>query len=242
MGEAAEKMARRNEISRAAQDEFFLRYRRLVAGNTRYMNDVRSVSALASQLQRVDLVAGQSPFAIILCCSDSRAPAEILFDQGVGDLFVIRVAGNIIAPSGVGSAEFAAAAFGTRLIVVMGHSSCGAVKATLDVLRGQGTVASDNIRDIVDRIRPSAQTVLELGKDRAPEQQLTDAVRANVRHSVDHLRHGSRLLEDMVREGQVAIVGGETTTSPERLFVSVAALGTVARDRTVRRRGALAAQ
>jgi carbonic anhydrase len=182
--------------------------RRLVAGNTRYMNDVRSVSALASQLQRVDLVAGQSPFAIILCCSDSRAPAEILFDQGVGDLFVIRVAGNIIAPSGVGSAEFAAAAFGTRLIVVMGHSSCGAVKATLDVLRGQGTVASDNIRDIVDRIRPSAQTVLELGKDRAPEQQLIDAVRANVRHSVDHLRHGSRLLEDMVREGQVAIVGG----------------------------------
>lgn len=182
--------------------------RRLVAGNARFMNGVRSVHALASPRQRGDLVAGQSPFAIVLSCSDSRAPAELLFDQGLGDLFVIRVAGNVVAPSGIGSAEFAAATFGTRLVVVMGHSSCGAVKATLDVLRGAATVPSDNIRDIVDRIRPSAQTVLELGAERTAEQLLGDAVRANVRLSVDHLRHGSRILEDLVREGQVAIVGG----------------------------------
>lgn len=181
--------------------------RRLVAGNERYKNGTRSVAALASQLQRVGLAAGQSPFAIVLCCSDSRAPAEILFDQGLGDLFVIRVAGNIVAPSGIGSAEFAAATYGTRLVVVMGHSSCGAVTATLEVLRGESTVASDNIRDIVDRIRSSAQTVLEVGKDRSPELQLRDAVRANVRNAVDHLRHGSRILEDMVNSGQLVIVG-----------------------------------
>jgi carbonic anhydrase len=143
----------------------------------------------------------------VLCCSDSRAPAEILFDQGLGDLFVIRVAGNIVAPSGIGSAEFAAATFGTRLVVVMGHTSCGAVTATLQVLRGEGTVASDNIRDIVDRIRSSAQTVREVGGERSPERQLGDAIRANVRNAVDHLRHGSRILEDMVNSGQLVIVG-----------------------------------
>ena len=181
--------------------------RRLIAGNERYKNDTRSVTALASQLQRGGLAAGQSPFAIVLCCSDSRAPAEILFDQGLGDLFVIRVAGNIVAPSGIGSAEFAAATYGTRLVVVMGHSSCGAVTATLEVLRGVSTVASDNLRDIVDRIRSSAQTVLEVGKDLPPELQLRDAIRANVRNAVDHLRHGSRILEDMVNSGQLVIVG-----------------------------------
>ncbi len=182
--------------------------RRLVAGNTRFVNGVRSLGALASPLQRGELAAGQSPFAIVLSCSDSRVPAELVFDQGIGDLFVIRVAGNVVAPSGVGSAEFAAATFGTRLIVVLGHSSCGAVAATLEVLRGESTVPSDNIRDIVDRIRPSAQTVLELGKARAPDEQLADAVRANVRHAVDHLRQGSRILEQMVRDGQVVILGG----------------------------------
>lgn len=181
--------------------------RRLAEGKARYASDTRSVSALASQLLRSDLVAGQSPFAIVLSCSDSRAPAEFLFDQGVGDLFVIRVAGNVVAPSGVGSAEYAAANFGTRLIVVMGHTGCGAVKATLDVLRGESTLPSDNIRDIVDRIRPSAQTVLELTRELSFEQQFDAAVRANVRLAVDHIRHGSRLLEDLVRDGQVAIIG-----------------------------------
>ncbi|HEY0135626.1 MAG TPA: carbonic anhydrase [Nannocystis sp.] len=201
--------------------------RRLLAGNERYKNGTRSVAALASQLQRDALVAGQSPFAIVLSCSDSRAPAEILFDQGVGDLFVIRVAGNIVAPSGIGSAEFAAATFGTRLVVVMGHTSCGAVTATLQVLRGEGTVASDNIRDIVDRIRPTAQTVLEVGKDRSPEQQLTDAIRANVRNAVDHLRHGSRILEDMVNSGQLVIVGAvyDIATGHVDFFDAPAGLG-----------------
>lgn len=181
--------------------------RRLVAGNERYKSDTRSVTALASQLLRGGLAASQSPLAIVLCCSDSRSPAELVFDQGLGDLFVIRVAGNIVAPSGIGSAEFAAATFGTRLVVVMGHSACGAVTATLEVLRGESTVASDNIRDIVDRIRSSAKTVLEIGEGRPKELQLADAIRANVRNAVDHLRHGSRILEEMVNSGQLVIVG-----------------------------------
>lgn len=181
--------------------------RRLIAGNERYRNDLRSVNSLASQLLRGDMTEGQSPFAIVLSCSDSRAPAEILFDVGVGDLFVIRVAGNIVAPSGIGSVEFAAATFGTRLIVVMGHSGCGAVKATLDVLQGEDTVVSDNLRDIVNRIRPSARTVLELTPGRPREEQLAAAVRANVRLAVDRLRRGSTILEELADSRQIAIVG-----------------------------------
>ena len=180
---------------------------RLRAGNERFAASVRGGGAGAGTMPRPELTKRQEPSAIILGCSDARVPVEFVFDQGLGDLFVIRVAGNIVAPSGIGSAEFAAATFGTRLVVVMGHSSCGAVTATLQVLRGEGKVASDNLRDIVDRIRPSAQTVLEVGKDRAPELQLDDAIRANVRHAADHLRHGSRILEDLVNSGQLVIVG-----------------------------------
>jgi carbonic anhydrase len=147
--------------------------------------------------------------AVVLTCSDSRVPVEMIFDQGIGDLFVIRVAGNIIAPSLVGSVEFAAATFGTRLIVVMGHSGCGAVKATLDVLRGVAEIPSDNIRDIVQRIMPSAQTVVAAAKDASPAELLEQAIRANVRGSTAHLRHGSRLLEQMVEARRVAVVGAE---------------------------------
>jgi carbonic anhydrase len=181
--------------------------RRLVAGNERYANDTRSIQALASHLSRNALLAGQSPFAIILACSDSRAPAEVVFDQGVGDLFVIRVAGNVVAPSIIGSAEYAAATFGTRLLVVMGHKACGAVRATIDALRGENHISSDNVRDIVERIRPTAQTVLEAGAGRPYEELVAEAVRANVRTSVDHLRHGGRILSELVRTGQLVIVG-----------------------------------
>lgn len=182
---------------------------RLREGNQRFVSDTRSIAALASQLTRGQLASGQEPFATILSCSDSRAPAETLFDQGLGDLFVIRVAGNIVAPSLVGSVEFASAAFGTRLVVVMGHSSCGAIKATVDAVRDGGAIASDNIRDIVDRIRPTVQSLLEANPDLPYDRLVQFAVRANVRASADDLRHGSRILEDMVRSGQVVIVGAE---------------------------------
>jgi carbonic anhydrase len=178
-------------------------------GNRRFvLNQSRAASA-SHQERRLSLVSGQEPFAIVLGCSDSRVPAELVFDQGFGDLFVIRVAGNIVAPSQVGSVEFAAAKFGTRLVVVIGHSQCGAITATLDELLGRSTTESRNLRSIVDRVRPSVQTVL-LGRD--PEDYdalIRDAVRANVRASANHLRHGSELLERLGREDGLLVVGAE---------------------------------
>jgi len=152
---------------------------------------------------------GQEPFAIILGCSDSRVPAEIVFDQGLGDLFVIRVAGNIVAPSQIGSVEFAAERFGTRLVVVLGHSLCGAVLATLEELRRPTGNHSRNLRSIVDRIRPSVEALLatELGHD--PNALVRNAVRANVRVSANHLRHGSEVLEQLIQRDRLLVVGAE---------------------------------
>src|SRR4026207_376582 len=133
---------------------------RLRDGNLRFAANVRGSDAFVSHTRRAELAAGQQPFAIILGCSDSRGPVEILFDQGLGDLFVIRVAGNIVAPSQVGSVEFAAARYGTRLVVVLGHSSCGAILATLEEVRRRSEDQSRNLRTIVDRIRPSVEGLL----------------------------------------------------------------------------------
>jgi carbonic anhydrase len=182
---------------------------RLRDGNRRFAAGQTATPSLSSAARRVALVAGQEPFAIILGCSDSRVPAELVFDQGFGDLFVIRVAGNVVAPSQVGSVEFAASRFGTRLVVVMGHSQCGAVIATLEELQGRGTSQSMNLRSIVDRVRPSVETLL-IGRHYAdPDALLRDAVRANVRASVNHLRHGSELLERLIDETSLLIVGAE---------------------------------
>src|SRR6187397_755575 len=133
---------------------------RLREGNRRFVADEAVATALSSQARRTALVAGQTPFAIVLGCSDSRVPAELVFDQGFGDLFVIRVAGNIVAPSQVGSVEFAASKFGTRLVVVVGHSQCGAVTATVEELLGGSTTESRNLRSIVDRVRPAVEILL----------------------------------------------------------------------------------
>ena len=176
-------------------------------GNRRFVADVRSSDTLRSRTHRSELAGGQEPFAIILGCSDSRVPAEIVFDQGLGDLFVIRVAGNIVASSQVGSVEFAAERFGTRLVVVLGHSQCGAILATLEELRQPADHQSRNLRAIVDRIRPSVQALLatELGND--PVTLVHEAVRANIRASVDHLRHGSAVLEKHVETNGLLVVG-----------------------------------
>ncbi len=182
---------------------------RLRAGNRRFLADVRSHDTLASQARRRELTAGQEPFAIILGCSDSRVPAEIVFDQGLGDLFVIRVAGNIVASSQVGSVEFAAARFGTRLVVVLGHSQCGAVLATLEELQQPTENQSRNLRSIVDRVRPSVEALLatELTRDRAT--LVRQAVRANIRASANHLRHGSEVVERLIQEDGLVVVGAE---------------------------------
>jgi carbonic anhydrase len=181
---------------------------RLRAGNRRFVLD-RTAAVSSNAARRLELVAGQEPFAIILGCSDSRVPAELVFDQGFGDLFVIRVAGNVVAPSQVGSVEFAASRFGTRLVVVMGHSQCGAVVATLEELEGRPTNQSRNLRSIVDRVRPSVEALIADEHERDPDALLRDAVRANVRASVTNLRHGSELLESLVQEAGLLIVGAE---------------------------------
>ena len=151
----------------------------------------------------------QEPFAIVLGCSDSRVPAEIVFDQGLGDLFVIRVAGNIVAPSQVGSVEFAAERFGTRLVVVLGHSRCGAVVATLEELQGTSRAHSQNLRAIVDRVRPSVENLLEGSSQSDPDELLRQAVRANIRASTNQLRHGSPSLEQLIDQDGLMVVGAE---------------------------------
>lgn len=182
---------------------------RLKEGNRRFVSEAGGV--FATRARRSELVAGQEPMAIILGCSDSRVPAEIVFDQGLGDLFVIRVAGNIVAPSLVGSVEFAARRFGTRLVVVLGHSECGAVLATLEALENPGAIAdpSPNLGSIVERIRPSVQTLLEAGANSGRDELVHQAVRANIRASVDQLRHGSRVLEQLVHDDGLLVVGAE---------------------------------
>ena len=182
---------------------------RLREGNARFVANETRAAALSHPARRAELVAGQEPFAIVLGCSDSRVPAELVFDQGFGDLFVIRVAGNIVAPSQVGSVEFAAARFGTRLVVVLGHSQCGVVIATLEEVLGQPTSQSKHLRSVVDRVRPAVEAVVAGRQDMAAEALLDHAVRANVRASVDHLRHGSSLLEALIRTDDLVVVGAE---------------------------------
>lgn len=181
----------------------------LQEGNGRFVSGIRSDETLTSQTRRSELVAGQEPFAIVLGCSDSRVPAEIVFDQGLGDLFVIRVAGNIVASSQVGSVEFAAERYGTRLVVVLGHSLCGAVVATLEELVRPTHGHSRNLHSIVDRVRPSVEALMATDLKHDPEALLRHAVRANVRVSADHLRHGSEILERLILSDGLLVVGAE---------------------------------
>ena len=181
---------------------------KLKQGNARFLSNVRGAEPILSQVRRADFVHGQNPFAVILGCSDSRVPAEIIFDQGLGDLFVIRVAGNIVAPSQIGSVEFAVERFATPLVVVIGHASCGGVGATLDVLQGRAPPGSRGLMSIVDRIRPAIESLLQTDLAAHPDALMRAAIRANVRASVNQLRHGSEIIERLVAERGLAIVGG----------------------------------
>lgn len=182
---------------------------RLRMGNRRFVSNARGHDTLTSQTRRAELATGQEPFAIVLGCSDSRVPAEIVFNQGLGDLFVIRVAGNIVASSQVGSVEFAAARFGTPLVVVLGHTQCGAVLATLEELQQPTEQRSRNLRSIVDRVRPSVEPLLATELRHEPDALVRNAVRANIRVSANHLRHGSEVLEQLVQERRLLVVGAE---------------------------------
>ena len=182
---------------------------RLRAGNLRFVDHVVSLEALLSHARRDEHARAQRPFAVVLGCSDSRAPAEFVFDQGLGDLFVIRVAGNIVAPSQIGSVEFAVGRYGVQLVVVMGHSRCGAILASLDELTQPGGQQSRGLRDILDRVRPAVESFLDTDLRHDHEALVRGAVRANVRIAASHLRHGSALLEKLVDDGKLLIVGAE---------------------------------
>lgn len=180
---------------------------RLREGNRRFVEE-RPRRPRSDADRREAVETSQAPFAAVVSCADSRVPLEIVFDQGFGDLFVIRVAGNVVAPSQVGSVEFAAERFGTRLVVVLGHSQCGAIQATVEALRNPGDPGSRNLLAIVDRIRPAVTPLVEAAPPDDPTL-LDRAVRANIRASADHLRHGSEILENLVLGDGLRIVGAE---------------------------------
>lgn len=182
---------------------------RLGEGNRRFVTGQLRSERLANLARRSELAAGQEPFAVILGCSDSRVPVEIIFDQGLGDLFVIRVAGNIVAPSLIGSVEFAAARFGTRLVVVLGHTNCGAINATIDELLDPSEGQSRNLRSIVDRIRPTVAELLTASQRLSRDELVRRAVRANIAASVQALRHGSEMIESMIHSDGLQVVGAE---------------------------------
>ncbi len=182
---------------------------RLRAGNSRFVSGGQLMESLANPLRRNELTTGQEPFAVILGCSDSRVPVEIIFDFSLGHLFVIRVAGNVVAPSQIGSIEFAAEQFGTRLVVVMGHDDCGAVSTTIGELKRPTESRSPNLSAIVDRIRPAVEPLMATETEMKDAALLDQAIRANIRASVNHLRHGSEILETLVRDDGLLVVGAE---------------------------------
>jgi carbonic anhydrase len=181
----------------------------LKQGNIRYVEGKTQYSELVNPERRHNLIEGQKPRVIILGCSDSRVPAEIIFDHGLGDLFVIRVAGNIVAPSQVGSIEFAVESYGTPLVVVLGHTHCGAIEATLDALNNPEAVRTHNVNSIVSRIQPSIETLYETDLSKNPEELARFAVRANIRASVSQIRSSSPFLEQRVKSQQLQVVGAQ---------------------------------
>ena len=182
---------------------------RLRDGNARFVSGDLHRDLLTGQARRAELAAGQAPFAVILGCSDSRVPVEIVFDQGLGDLFVIRVAGNIVSPSQIGSVEFAAERFGTQLVVVLGHSQCGAITATLESLQRGTRSQTYNVYSIVDRVRPAVEGLLDTNLRDDPAALVRHAVRANIRASAGHLRHGSQWIEQTIQRDGLLVVGAE---------------------------------
>ena len=190
---------------------------RLREGNERFAAEANTGETFLRHMRGAKTDFKQQPIAIILGCSDSRVPVEIVFDQDLGDLFVIRVAGNIAAPSQLGSIEFAAAEFGTPLVVVMGHTHCGAILGTLEQLRRPTEARSPHMRFIAERIRPAVADLMapELRYDR--ETLIRKSVRANVAQSVEQLRRGSKILERLIGIGQLRVIGAEYSLETGRV-------------------------
>lgn len=181
---------------------------RLKEGNRRFVSGRRRRGAVSPN-RRMRLTDGQSPFAAILGCSDSRVPAELVFDQGLGDLFVVRVAGNVAAPSQVGSVEFAAGQFGIELVVVLGHTRCGAIEATLKELDHPAGDPSANLGAVLNRIRPAVRSLPGTASDADHDTLVRQAVRANVLAQVAVLAQGSEILGQRIEAGRLTVVGAE---------------------------------
>ncbi|GJM42911.1 MAG: carbonic anhydrase [Ardenticatenaceae bacterium] len=181
--------------------------RRLQDGNGRFLAETQNRHV--SQTQREALTTGQAPFAVILSCADSRVPPEIIFDQGLGDLFVIRVAGNVITPEVVGSVEFAIHVLGSRLVVVQGHTDCGAIKTTLAEMATPTPTLSPNLQSLVDRIRPSITPLLEKIDLSDPQTLMPQAIQANVHQSVTQLKQNSDIVQNLIQTDDLQIIGAE---------------------------------
>lgn len=179
---------------------------RLRDGNRRFVAAIANPNA-ATSARHPTLIAEQHPYATILGCSDSRVAPEIVFGTGLGELFVIRVAGNVVAPIEIGSIEYAAAKLGTRLVLVLGHERCGAIQATIDELRHPGSTPSPNLRALVDRVRPSVTPLLASAAPDDPAALSRAAVRANVAAAVAQLRADSQILRELSERDDALIVG-----------------------------------
>jgi carbonic anhydrase len=194
---------------------------RLKDGNQRFYTGMRSVEPLLSHLKMRELAQnGQKPFAIVLTCSDSRSPAEMIFDQGLGDLFVIRVAGNVVAPSLLASIEFAAANFGTPAVLVLGHTQCGAVKATFNNVRNpREAIPSHNLAELIGRIRPAVEVVVHEEDPRGSDEALIlrKATRENVIRSMQLIMEQSQIVRDLVQEGRLQLDGAVLDISSGRV-------------------------
>src|SRR5438128_12007304 len=171
---------------------------KLKEGNGRYTSGNLQHPGQTSE-RRAELAKTQHPFATILSCSDSRVPPEIVFDQGLGDLFIVRVAGNVINDEGLGSVEYSVDHLGSRLILVLGHQNCGAVKAARETIAAKGK-APGHIESLVTAIKPAV--------DATAKDDLDTTIKANVKHVVQALRSSTPILKGKVDSGDVQVVGG----------------------------------
>ena len=181
--------------------------KRLRRGNRRFIEGRSEV--VTDDRRRLELSAGQRPFAVVLGCADSRVPVEHIFDQGLGDLFVIRVAGNLVTPTITGSVEYAVANCGSRLVVVLGHTQCGAIAAAVNEIVTGERLESDNLRALTTRIHPVVETLRDSGQFVDSDALRQEAVRANVWASVNQLQSDSEFIAQEVQNGSIKIVGAE---------------------------------
>ena len=175
---------------------------KLLEGNKRFISGQLTTKDCSAE-KRQELTKGQHPFAIVLSCSDSRVPAEIVFDQGLGDIFVVRVAGNVVDPTTLGSIEYGAEHLNAPLLIILGHEQCGAVAATLDA-KGK---PEGNIGAILKKIMPAVKTAKAAKKDRAETLQI--AIQENVRNTYRDIMKNSKIVPEMVHEGKLKVIGAE---------------------------------